>query len=71
MGRNTSNSFEEIWPLKSGVYKIISLDGETLIDTGFDEVKSINGDNIIIKKGSNYGVITSSKEVKIIFMDLN
>lgn len=49
----------------NGTYKVISSDGNIILDSGFDDVVSIDKDNIIIKKGNSYGVINTSNEVKI------
>ena len=50
--------------IEEGNTKLIKKDGSTVLDTGFDEITSIDGDNIIIKKEGKYGVITSEgKEV--------
>lgn len=40
--------------------KTVNNKGETLISSGFDEVKSIENSNLVIKKGSNYGLIDST-----------
>ena len=49
----------------SGKYKVISSEEVVLLDSGFDDIVSINGENIIIKKRNSYGVINTSKEIKI------
>lgn len=50
--------------VEQGKLKLIKKDGSTILDTGFEEITSIDGDNLIIKKEGKYGVITSSgKEV--------
>ena len=45
---------------EEGKTKLIKKDGTTVLDTGFDEIKSIDGENIVIKKDGKFGVITTS-----------
>jgi hypothetical protein len=45
--------------------KIIDSALNVIVDGNFDEVVSINGENIIIKKDGNYGIINTSSEEKI------
>lgn len=50
--------------VEQGKEKLIKKDGSTVLDSGFEDIVSIDGDNIIIKKDGKFGVITSSsKEV--------
>lgn len=50
---------------ENGSLKVINSNGETKAENGFDNVKSIDGNNIIIMNGNNYGVITVDGETKI------
>lgn len=50
---------------EEGKTKLIKKDGETVLDSGFDEIISIDGDSIIIKKDGKYGVIKVSGTVVI------
>ena len=45
---------------EEGKTKLIKKDGTTVLDTGFDEITSIDGENIVIKKDGKFGVITTS-----------
>jgi hypothetical protein len=45
--------------------KIIDSALNVIVDGNFDEVVSINGENVIIKKGESYGVINTASEEKI------
>ena len=45
--------------------KIIDSNLNVIIDNGFEDVKSIDGENIIIKNGDKFGVINKSNEAKI------
>lgn len=47
---------------ENGIWKIINKDGSTVIEKGFDDVKNIQGNNIIMVKGNKYGVISTSGE---------
>ena len=47
---------------ESGKTKLIKKDGTTVLEDGFDEITSIDGDNVIIKKGDKYGVISVTGE---------
>lgn len=49
-----------LYVVKQGkVLEIIDKDSNVIANSGFDEVVSINGDNIIIKEKSKYGIISS------------
>lgn len=52
---------------ENGTMKIFNEEKETIIDGGFDDVTQIDGENFVIKKGENFGVVNSSKEEKIPF----
>ncbi|MCI8291219.1 MAG: WG repeat-containing protein [Clostridia bacterium] len=45
--------------------KLIDKEGTTILESGFDEIVSINGDNIVIKKANRYGIINTAGEVII------
>ena len=47
---------------EAGKTKLIKKDGTTVLETGFDEITSINGDNIIIKKDGKFGVLNINGE---------
>lgn len=50
---------------ENGKLKIVDSDGATYLEGTFDDVKQINSNNVIIKKGTKYGVYTLSGETKI------
>ena len=50
---------------EDGILKIVNVKGEDVISGGFDTVKSIDGDNILINKNGKYGVITKQNDEKI------
>ena len=59
-------------------YKIINKDGEILLDKTLEDVKDINGENIIFKENGKYGITTTYLENKVeakyedlIFIDNN
>lgn len=45
--------------------KLISKDGTTILETGFDEIIEIDGDNLVIKKAGKYGIINTTGETLI------
>lgn len=45
--------------------KLISKDGTTILETGFDEIIEIDGDNLVIKKAGKYGIISTTGETLI------
>lgn len=45
--------------------KLISKDGTTILETGFDEIIEIDGDNLVIKKAGKYGIINTTGEILI------
>lgn len=45
---------------EGGKTKLIKKDGTTVLDTGFDEITSIDGENLVIKKDGKFGVITTN-----------
>ncbi len=45
---------------EGGAYKIISSNGDTILDSGFNKVLSIDGENIIVEKNGKYGVINKT-----------
>lgn len=47
---------------EAGKTKLIKKDGTPVLETGFDEITSIDGDNIIIKKDGKFGVININGE---------
>lgn len=47
---------------EAGQTKLINKDGTTILDKGFDEITSIDGDSIIIKKDGKFGVINITGE---------
>lgn len=49
-----------MYVINDGTWKIIDNSLNVVKDGGFDEVKSIDGENIILKQGENYGVISKS-----------
>ena len=42
---------------EGGKKKIIKKDGQTVLESGFDEVDSIDGERIVVRVGDRYGVI--------------
>lgn len=46
-------------------YRVINKDGEILLDKKFEDVKDINGENIIFKENGKYGVTTTYLENKL------
>ena len=46
-------------------YRIINKDGEILLDKRFEDIKDINGENIIFKENGKYGITTTYLENKI------
>lgn len=50
---------------ESGKWQIVDGEGNTYLKDKFDEVISINGNNVIIKKEKKCGIITISDETKI------
>lgn len=45
--------------------KLISREGTDLLETGFDEILSINSENLVIKNAGKYGVIKATGETLI------
>ena len=45
--------------------KLISKDGTTILETGFDDIIEIDGDNLVIKKAGKYGIINTTGETLI------
>ena len=45
--------------------KLIDSNLSVILDSGFDDIISINGENLVIQDGDLYGVITTSGETKI------
>lgn len=45
--------------------KLISKDGTTILETGFNEIIEIDGDNLVIKKAGKYGIINTTGETLI------
>lgn len=59
-------SGQDKYVVKEGVKtKLISKDGESLLESGFDEIISINGDNLVIKNAGKYGIMTQSGDIVI------
>jgi hypothetical protein len=50
---------------EAGVWKAIDEDGKIVLDGGYDNIISANGDNIVVVKGGKYGVVSKTGEVKI------
>lgn len=50
---------------ETGVYKIIKQNGDTVLDSDFGKVVSINGENIVIEKDGKQGIINGLGEVKV------
>lgn len=65
-----ANNYDEIekgtgssdkYVVKEGLkIKLISKEGTVLLESGFDEIQSINSENIAIKNAGKYGVITTT-----------
>ena len=47
---------------EAGKTKLIKKDGTTVLDNGFEEITSIDGENIIIKNDGKFGVISTTGE---------
>ena len=68
---NTYDGIEKVvgtnkYVVKNGVkLQLISEENNVLLESGFDEIVSINGDNLVIKKAGKYGVITTTGETII------
>lgn len=45
---------------EGGAYKIIKSNGDTVLDSGFGRVESIDGENIVIERGNKFGIINST-----------
>lgn len=45
--------------------KLISKDGTTILESGFDDIVEIDGDNLVIKKANKYGIINTTGETLI------
>ena len=43
-------------------WKVIKQDGEIILENGFDDIQSIDGENITIINNGKYGIINSAKE---------
>ena len=50
---------------ESNTWKLIDTVAETYLENEFDEVKSIDMENVLIKKNGKYGVVTKNNEEKI------
>ena len=50
---------------EGGKVKVIDSNGNTKLESGFDEIVSIDSSNIVIKRNSKYGVVNSLGETKI------
>ena len=60
---NSSNLFAI---KESDVWKLINTeDGKVLIDGGYDDIKEVKTDSVVIVKGGKYGIINTNKEEKI------
>lgn len=52
--------------VKDGVKtKLIDKDGNTVLETGFDDIVSINGDNLVVQKAKKFGIMNISGETII------
>ena len=52
---------------EDGVLKILDEANVVILDSDFDDVVQISGENLILKRGENVGVLTVAKEEKIPF----
>jgi hypothetical protein len=50
---------------ESGKWQVIDTEGNTYLKGKFDDVVSINGENVVIKNNGKYGVVTLSGDTKI------
>lgn len=50
---------------ESGKWKVVNKKLDTVMDFNYDDIKEINGENLIVKKGNNYGVVNTKGEQKI------
>ncbi len=50
---------------QDGKWSVADRSGNLYLTSAFDDVASINGDNVIIKKGNKYGVLATDGETKI------
>lgn len=50
---------------ENGNWKIVNNEQETFLEGGFEEVKTIQTENVIVKKNGKYGVVTIHGETKI------
>ena len=46
--------------VENGDLKLIDLNGQVVLDSGFDSIEEINGENLIIKSDGLYGVMSTS-----------
>lgn len=45
---------------EGGTYKIIKSNGDTVLDSGFGKVNSIDGENIVVERDGKFGIINST-----------
>ncbi len=50
---------------EAGTHKIVNSDGSTVLDTGFENVSEIDGNNIIVEIAGKYGVLDNTGASKI------
>ena len=52
--------------VKDGVKtKLIDKDGSSILETGFDDIEYINGENLVVRKTMKYGIITTNGDTVI------
>ncbi len=52
--------------VKDGVKtKLIAKDGSSILETGFDDIEYINGENLVVRKTMKYGIITTNGDTVI------
>lgn len=50
---------------QDGKWKIVDTTGNSYLEEKFDDVKSINGENVVIQKNGKYGIMTISGDTKL------
>lgn len=56
----------EKFVVKEGVKtKLVDKTGASILETGFDEIESINGENLVVRKTGKYGIITTGGDTVI------
>lgn len=62
----TGTGSSDKFVVKDGVKtKLIAKDGSSILETGFDDIEYISGENLIVRKTGKYGIITTGGDIVI------